>query len=373
MRVIIVKKIKVVSVFAVLGIMLAGCNNSAHSNTSSNVAAVSQVTTTASENQSTIVGEQKISDYKGDGVASLKLPYYNVTSPVKQGDKLYFTASKDSVEKWKLQCLIEYDFNAKKYTDLYTSKCVEPTMQNVSCNENWVVWTDENNGTVEDICYMNIKSGKIETISKLDEKSIVIPSLYENYISWVQGNDIILLNLETKKKTVIGKIDESGSHNEFLSFTDNKIIWTDTVDNKGCYFVYDVDTKKTESYKTDSKYLGYPQYANGLIFSEIFENLSEERGFLGMYDIINNKQLKEMEYIMPDITRVTDDYFVYSSQGNINVYKIDGATISNTNLTELKTTQPGWTVCEDNTIIYMTSKDGQKSEIKIIELDKVLK
>lgn len=325
--------------------------------------------------------KNNLKDFKNLKVNDYTLEFYNILSPVKSGDKLYFTASGDKDNKGNVNLLVEYDLKTGRYKEIYRSKFDEAAVQCVSCNDDFITWADMNSfGSATVLCAMNRSSGEIIKLNsaEFDELSLTVPVLDGDYVAWVENyslknnkikSKVNLYNLKTREKKVVGNIEDSGLHNEFTGFDKGKLIWTDKKDGKSSYFVYDVNSGKTEVHKTKNPNLGYPVLSGNLIFAKNYPDMERDASELCMLNIETGREINDKKFINADYFRAGKNYFVMSSGGNVNVYRIMENDIKLIDVYGLKT-EPGFTVCEDDTLILIgkNQKKTGYSRVSIVDL-----
>lgn len=190
--------------------------------------------------------------------------------------------------------IISYNKDTQKINIIYESQFTEPNINGLTGNDKWLLWVDGNTfANSAKIMVQDLSSGEIETINckGSDLAFITAPALFNNYIAWVEISEnhvvyVYLYNLFSKEKKVIGKINKCSFYNSFVDISDNKLLWTDCIDNKGYYFLYDLKTGSTSQIECPYKYPGYAKLANNRIYSINFNNYDTwTNQYFGMYDL----------------------------------------------------------------------------------------
>lgn len=226
------------------------------------------------------------------------LPYTNVNHIALEDNYLFFTADKSIMGSGSVDKLIKYDFKNKHEEVLYESSYTEAAMQETSVNNNWIVWVDSSlDGMNAKILAKDRKSNEVKVLDESNPEYLTVmsPKLSDDYVCWVKMEDekninIILFDLNNKKKTIVSSLNEFGLFNAFLSFDNNNIVWTDIVDDQGKYYIYNLESKKIESYPAPNKYAAYAIESNNRIYSINFSDFTNwESQSFGYFDISTGK------------------------------------------------------------------------------------
>ncbi len=209
----------------------------------------------------------------------VRLPYQKVLSPELCGRTLYMAVSvKDNPTGYKdaIQ-LVSYDLDTKQTELLFTSSYDEANIQQISCDGNWLVWTDVQAwGAACDVYVMNLKTEEAVLLEHFTPQaaSVIIPSLMDGVVYYIveEGieNDLIYGTLysydcESKSKSVIARLENIHLYNLAVRSSQGKVVWNETIDGKGVLFLYDTETKKISSYQTSHTYSHNTFYNNGII------------------------------------------------------------------------------------------------------------
>ncbi|WLR44391.1 hypothetical protein LC087_18960 (plasmid) [Bacillus carboniphilus] len=264
------------------------------------------------------VKSEKIVDNKTEYI----LPYKNIINGFFYNNIYYGSFEKENGEV----CLIGFNVKTKEEELIYKSEFKESALQNVLSNENALVFLDSTVDGYYTKLYAYNKETKEKsqlTESDSDYLTLDIPTLYNEYVSWVyldtsQGGGkekaiVQLHNLNSKETIDVDTINEFGMHNVFVSMDDNKLVWTDTVNDKGVYKVYDLHSKKISIFDSPFKYPGYSKIDNDKIYAFHFNDKSDwiNKEF-GYFDI-NKKEYS------PFFSKEKNEYLDYFAVNNQNV------------------------------------------------------
>lgn len=278
------------------------------------------------------------SDHKFD-VKKISIPYNRYTQPCSYNQKIYIPVN---IEKDRLQnSILEYDLQTEESIIVYTSELNNAAINDLTCTNEWMVWAE-----TDEFGY----KGSIHAWNKnRDEKFVVFehenpeifsldaPRLYENMIAWVTSangdSEVLLYNLDTKEQTTVAELKYGSFYNNTVDFYDGKLLWTDTVDNTGVYYIYDVETQEVKEHKSSSPYVGYAQLLKDSIISIDFEEVNTwTTGRLGQYNIDSTKtSFIESEFI--NHLDSVDNHTAYTTKNHELVY-YDALSNEKTNLNQ---------------------------------------
>lgn len=259
----------------------------------------------------------------------VKLPYSDYVGIAEAANKVYISVSEG---KGNLtDKIIKYDLNTKKEEDIYvldsTSKKV---INSIQCNQDYLMWVESyENGAYPEIKIYDVKSKQTKTVYGNQSDYLYTGAvLYkDNVVFLLQNNevigDIVKINIVSKVKKVIGKIKEPGAYNSRLVLKDDKLLWTDSIDGIGKYFVYDFVTE--ESVQTDAPY-PYPGYSQmiGNQFASIFyydkNNLWTQR--FGLYKPATKKYIRLLSGKVDSIDASDKNLAIIDEKQKLYVYQM---------------------------------------------------
>ncbi|MFA6941644.1 MAG: hypothetical protein WCQ54_11815, partial [Clostridiaceae bacterium] len=211
-------------------------------------------------------------------ITKINIPYSNYTHPCMVNNDLILCAN---IGLEFVNSIIQVNTENKKNCIVSKSEYKEPAIQDTMANENWIMWVDATSfHDLFKIYARNIKTGKIKIVYEFTrgEPSLDAPYLYQYYIAWINADDkdanIMLYNLKTDKLIKVGKLNTFSLYNNFVHMENNKLLWTDCINNQGYYFIYDLATSKINKYKSEFKYPGYAKLSNNKIYSINFQDYS---------------------------------------------------------------------------------------------------
>jgi hypothetical protein len=115
-------------------------------------------------------------------------------------------------------------------------------------NNKWLMWVDWNElGSQYKLYVMDMNTKRIGVICEYSgEPALDTPYLYNDYIAWGHYDyesdvcSIMLYDLNADEVKVAGRFSEPRLYNNFVYMADDKILWTDSIEKKGYYFIYDI-------------------------------------------------------------------------------------------------------------------------------------
>ncbi|WP_138090138.1 hypothetical protein [Halalkalibacterium halodurans] len=237
----------------------------------------------------------------------IEIPYKEYNHPVILGDEMFINVNSDPSKLYDVDALIQYNMKTGEEKVLYESEYEESAMQSTQVNEDWLVWVDSSvDGYYEKILAMNLANGEIQTLAETNPEylTLLTPSLYKEYVAWTELNDemqveVKLHNLETNETISVGNINEYSLYHAFVHLHDNKLLWTDSDNGNGYYYLYDLENKSTDKYQAPKHYPGYAKYSNGKIFAIHFDNNDWTMQDFGYLDLKTNEyhSLEHGQYI----------------------------------------------------------------------------
>ncbi|WP_033826439.1 hypothetical protein [Bacillus andreraoultii] len=213
----------------------------------------------------------------------IEIPYRNYNHPVIHEGEMFVNVSNHTFNTYNVDSLIKYNMKTGKEELLYKSEYEESSMQKTEVNDDWLVWVDSSaDGYNEKILSMNLLNGKIKTLAETNPKYLTIlsPELYNHYVAWVElshSNQIKvkLHNLTTNETIDVADINDYSLYNASVYLDNEYLLWTDTMNGKGYYYLYNVHSKKIENYQAPRAYPAYATYSDGKIFSINFDDQTD--------------------------------------------------------------------------------------------------
>lgn len=271
------------------------------------------------------------------GVEKLTLDYRTIISPVIYGRTLYMSVSEERIPREDIDTrhIVSYNIDTRKTEYLYESAYDSAYIQQISCDGKWLVWADQEiSGAACDICVMNLESRKIEKIDNLtpEAPAFMIPKLQNERVYWIKEEDYSESNNKisgsvyeydciSKAKKKIATLSYIDFYNISLSVGGGKVIWSETADDKGTLFLYDIKSQRIEKYITDFKYACAPLYTDGYAIFQgqnTFNNGFEMPNQNYLYNIETGKTTKINA--LDSVMIAASDDFLATSCGTIIYY-----------------------------------------------------
>jgi hypothetical protein len=270
---------------------------------------------------------------------TIDLPFSNYNHPVIHNDDIYLCTSNIS-NKESINSLTQYNINTGKQVELYKSRYSEAAMQWTKVNDNWLIWVDSSSdGVNANIMAMNLSTKDIKELAKTNPEylTVLAPELYNDYVAWVEllpdnKVEVKLHNLKSNKTESIAQLYNYGLFNAFVSMKENRLLWTDTKDGQGYYFIYDINTKQTNKYTAPKQYPSYAVYSNDKIFSLNFDNIANwNNQSFGYFDIKSNKyiQLETGFTYVNSFDVYNDKIAIIDNKQKLHIYKINNMSLDN--------------------------------------------
>ncbi len=247
----------------------------------------------------------------------LNLSFLNLEHPALNHQNVYLTVS-TGANLNSVDSLIKCDLNTGKRETLFRTRHEEAIMQWTKVNDDWLVWVDaSSDGYDESIMVMNLKNRSIKELSRTNPECIIAatPQLYKNYVVWIEANDqkimeLKLFNLKTEETKTIAQMKKYSFYNAFPYMGEGKVLWTDSINGKGYYFLYDLKSGKKRQYQAQRAYPSYAVYSNHKIFSLDFDDYTSWEGQTLVY-----LDLKAKKFYSLDIGKAVVNHFeVYQDQ-----------------------------------------------------------
>lgn len=228
----------------------------------------------------------------------LNLFFLNLEHPVMNHQNVYLTVS-TGMNLNSVDSLVKCDLETGKKETLFRTRHEEAIMQWTKVNDDWLVWVDaSSDGYDESIMVMNLKNRSTKELSRTNPNSMIAatPQLYKDYVVWIEANDqkimeLKLVNLKTEETKTIAQIKKYSFYNAFPYMGEGKVLWTDSINGKGYYFLYDLKSGKKRQYQAQRAYPSYAIYSNHKIFSLDFDDYTRWEGQTLVYLDLNSKKI----------------------------------------------------------------------------------
>lgn len=228
----------------------------------------------------------------------LNLSFLNLEHPVMNHQNVYLTVS-TGMNLNSVDSLVKCDLETGKKETLFRTRHEEAIMQWTKVNDDWLVWVDaSSDGYDESIMVMNLKNRSTKELSRTNPNSMIAatPQLYKDYVVWIEANDqkimeLKLVNLKTEEIKTIAQIKKYSFYNAFPYMGEGKVLWTDSINGKGYYFLYDLKSGKKRQYQAQRAYPSYAIYSNHKIFSLDFDDYTRWEGQTLVYLDLNSKKI----------------------------------------------------------------------------------
>ncbi len=273
-------------------------------------------------------------------IQSVTVPYKQVYSPVLCGNVLYMAVAKSDRSETDTNRLVAYDIETGKEELLFTSKQELANMQSLQTDGKWLVWIDlALYGGECNIYMMDIQSREITRVNHFTSEapSYTAPKLMGGKIYWIEeekvignGNNLSIFghvyayDCLTKQKTDIAEVHNIYENNLNLAAKDGKVIWFERSGEVGEYYIYDVESGKTDIIPSKQPDAMNIQYTDGYIFASETKNFKERTP---KQMVCINIETKEITELSPEFKQFTlsDNYLLantglvvwfYSRTGN---------------------------------------------------------
>ncbi|GAB6991008.1 WD40 repeat domain-containing protein [Paenibacillus pini] len=244
-------------------------------------------------------------------VEHIQIPYSRYSQPCATDERIYipFNSQKERLQN----SILEYDLQKKESVTIYKSELKNGTINDLTCNNEWMVWAETDEfGLKGSVHAWNRTNDKKSIVFKYDDQekmALDAPRLYQNMIAWItttnNKSEVVLYDLDSKKHKVLATLELGSFYNNSVDFNEGNILWTDTVNSKGKYYVYNLATGDTKEFVSSSPYVGYAKLLNDNIISINFEDINTwSSGKFGTYNI----KTKDFNVIEKDYISQFDSY-----------------------------------------------------------------
>lgn len=264
-------------------------------------------------------------------IIDLSIPYKQVATPTYKDNYLYIPVNKEGEF---IDTIIKYGINGKSESSIFSSKLEDSAINNLQVNNEWMIWVEsESTGANNKIYAKNIQSSEIKVISESDPNIVTItsPILNESNVAWIdiinRSPVVVHYDLIKQEKKTISEIHTHSFYNNWVDLQNGKILWTDSTNNKGYYFIYDIKNEETFSYEAPFVFPGYAKLSNNYIFSINFNDhrIWTNQEF-GVFNITNKNYLKLRDGYISRFSLHGDNLAIINSEQNLELYKISTDT-----------------------------------------------
>lgn len=207
------------------------------------------------------------------------MPYASYINPVLVDDEMYICVG-GSLSS--IGMVVDYNIKSKKSKLIFESQFSEASVSNTMANDKWVIWVDSDSSGTHNIIYafnrISEKTFKIaEYKAATNDYVITAPYLSGDYIAWIETESgssakVKLYNLQTSDCIDIAKLNDHSFYNNFVFLDDDQLLWTDNINGKGYYLIYNIKAESTKKIDAPYPYPGYAQRTGELLFSINFDD-----------------------------------------------------------------------------------------------------
>lgn len=318
------------------------------------------------------------------GVEVLELDYRVVISPVIVDTTLYMAVSEERIARDDADArhLISYDTETKATEYLFESNYASANIQQISCDGKWLVWCDQEIwGSSCEIYVMDLESREIKKIDsfKPEATSFLIPKLQSGRVYWIKEEgfnedqnkiygSVYEYNCETEIRKKIYSLDYIDFYNISVGVGSGKVVWSETVNDVGTLFLYDIKSGKITEYPTNFKYACSPLYSNG------YAKFQGQNDFSNRFELPNHNywyntktgEITEIEALDDFMFAMSENYAATSCGTIIYYYKKKGDDLI---LLEPYTVERGDCKFSENDIFINCYEKNKKNIIYINRLD----
>lgn len=227
-------------------------------------------------------------------IRSIEFPFDTYGTPRSVGSVILVPINPEGA----LSKILAYDLDSGETSVVATS---EHWICWVTANERWLLWETEEIPVGDPLAARKgklyareIETGETEILSY--SRNMYAAVLDGDKVAWQDltlGNrlEVVVHDLVTGTRQVIAPVTLPGFYNNFMSFNDGRLVWTDVVDGAGVYRLYDVSGGDIDDHRlADTQYYipGYVKATGDRLFSLNFDNCEEwywNRQQFGYFDI----------------------------------------------------------------------------------------
>lgn len=302
----------------------------------------------------------------GNSEEDIDLPFYRYNHPVINNGNIYLCIN-NNINKNSIDKLISYNIKTKKQEVLYHSRYEEAAVQWTKVNDNWLVFVDSSSdGLNANIMAMNLKTREKRELAKTNPEryTVFAPELYNDYVAWVEviqdkKIEVKLHDLKSNKTVSIANINNYGLFNAFASINDDKLVWSDVINNKGYYYMYDINSKETKNFPAPKQYPGYPIYSNNEIYSLNFDDYNQwSIQSFGYFDIKTQKynQIDTKSSYLNGFDVYNDKIMIIDNNQKLRLYKLKNDKLES--IVYKVKDNPNWGKFDQNGNLMLTYEDN---------------
>lgn len=228
-----------------------------------------------------------------------------------------------------------YDLDIKENKEKLVSESIYtqmPIFQSLQINKDYAMYLDSINSLGKLTIFVeNRKSKNIKKLYELENKyqNMETPFLYKNYVAYItymEDEDkeipvVKLHDLNENTQIIVQKLNDCGVYNLNIYFYNDKLYWTDNINNKAFVKYYDLKTKEITT--LDLEISKYPS----------IEFMDDDYIF-----ILNQNNIEDYtnaEYILYDLKEMKENRII--EKGNYNLFsRIDKGFFSDENIYDSK-------------------------------------
>lgn len=185
---------------------------------------------------------------------------------------------------------------SQEYLNLSFLNLEHPVMNHQ--NVYLTVSTGMNLNSVDSLVKCDLETGKKETLFRTRHEEAIMQwtKVNDDWLVWIEANDqkimeLKLANLKTEETKTIAQIKKYSFYNAFPYIGEGKVLWTDSINGKGYYFIYELKSGKKRQYQAQRAYPSYAIYSNHKIFSLDFDDYTRWEGQTLVYLDLNSKKI----------------------------------------------------------------------------------
>jgi len=207
-------------------------------------------------------------------VTTLKLPYSTCNKPQRVGRSVYaaVTPGEDGDDTGSI---VRLDTGTGLVETIITAPAGRPIGW-FTVNDTWLAWTVD-----RDLFAQPLSGGARQRLAH--GRDLYAPALSGDLVAWDGLTDrrthqIVVRNLASGETTAVGELAVADLYNNFPTWDQDRLVWTDVEDGEGRYKVYDATSGTTREYRLASgafRVPGYAQIEGDRLYSINFDDVDE--------------------------------------------------------------------------------------------------
>lgn len=290
-----------------------------------------------------IPAEESIKPVQSDDYKKVEIPFTQYTRPTISEGYIYIPVNANDSEL--LNKIIKYNLVSKKYEVFFESPIKESTINNLMSNENWITWENSEITGANSVLYAyNKKNKQTKVVSRTipDLIKINAPYLYDDILAWVDIQEglptLVLYDLVTDKKNVISTLNHFSFYNNFVHINNDVLIWTDSIDNKGYYYYYDLKNKTISRDLSEFPYPGYAKLISHRVFGIHFTDyLRWTQQKFGYYDKKDQRFYPLSQSYINSFAVSNKHLAVLTEKQSLEVYSVNDSGVHQLKIPHLNT------------------------------------